>query len=261
MQAKRLVAVHTDRPDAGVRGGPHRPEAAPACDVEDGARPCSCDLAACECSALRLIQEVLRVVDEHPRHLGRPLRAGDEPAHELQDRWDRIAADDADHVPAGTTEFELDGQPAREIGGLSRPQDDALDVGRGLPHLGARAVHHDEAHVGKAAGDRGDLRVEVNAPDRHGLVPLARDECERVCEVLAKRRCHDPRGDTGPAQRGDDGLAQAEGVLPEQPAGSRTTATRGAEVAAVPLPASGTASIARASAAAATLTHIRVVCM
>ena len=111
---ERLVAVHADGPDTGVRRGLHRPEPAPARDVEDHARPAR-DLPAGERRAFRRDPRSRPSSRRAPSPRRRPPRPGDEAVHELRDLRDRDPADHADRCP-GRDDVPRASRPASRRG-------------------------------------------------------------------------------------------------------------------------------------------------
>src|SRR5919106_1394796 len=186
-----LVVVDADAPDALLLRRVERTEAAAACDLEHDLGA-AVDLRERELLALRLVDEVLREVDQRPRAPDAALRArpvrGDEDVH----RRERDAAHGADHVSAVTLRH-LGREAPDHVAVLVRRERQSEDVlGEDLPlrvrERGSlyRVVHDREPRVLEPVCDLGrSLGEEEAGRDRN--VGVVADEPGEVRDVVAGR--------------------------------------------------------------------------
>src|SRR5258708_39633281 len=160
----RLVDVDADAPDPGALRGVERAEAARAGDVELDLRALI-DLVLCDRLALRLIDEVLRVADEHRDAWVARLRAGLVARKEAVDRRGLDAADHAEGLLAALLLHHEPGEAADEVGVLLRRVGQAFDVLDERLALGVR----ERRNVRRVVRDR-ELRVRELLRDRGLLV-------------------------------------------------------------------------------------------
>ena len=174
---ERLVTVDADTPDAAAGGRGERSEPTFARDVED--RPGAArDLAAGEGGTLRLVEEIVRVVHQHLDARCGSSSAGGESDDEVPDRRNLHPAHDADDVAAGAAPLELPGEPAGEIRGLARPENDALEVPRRPLEDRAGRVHQGEGHSGMLRHDRTERGLELLSERDDELVSLTGEQTE-----------------------------------------------------------------------------------
>ncbi len=178
----RLVDVDADAPDPGALRGVERAEAARAGDVELDLRALI-DLVLRDRLALRLIDEVLRVADEHRDARVARLRAGLVAREEAVDRRDLDAADHADGLLAALLLHHEPGEAADEVGVLLRRVGQAFDVLDERLALGVR----ERRNVRRVVGDR-ELRVRELLRDRGLLVGEEEAGADDDVDALARER-------------------------------------------------------------------------
>src|SRR6188472_2402619 len=189
-----LIGVHADPPVLGVLRGLERPESACAGDLEDHVGVLL-DLVEGDLLALRLVDEVLRVVVERLGARLVLLRTVLVPGDVMVDRRDLQSADRADHAALGRPRRSDTGETARV---LLREQD------------AARVLRLPLETRGREVDDR---ELLVGEPLRHCCHLVGHQEPDADHEVVLPRAGREVRDVVGRALRDEDAPVDAELLL------------------------------------------------